>query len=90
MSACRAGEGGSAPRGSSWRGKVELRGSRRAAASKGVVVAVLGLAELVEEEDDGLQAQDQHYSTDEARSVEGVLVRGRRRGNWCGACADWN
>lgn len=68
-------------------GKVELRGSRRAAASKGVVVAVLGLAELVEEEDDGLQAQDQHYSTDEARSVEGVLVRGRRGGNWCGACA---
>lgn len=46
-------------------------GSESAAASKGVVVAVLGLAELVQKEDDGLQAQDKHYSTDEARSVEG-------------------
>lgn len=54
------------------------------AASKGVVVAVLGLAELVEEEDHSLQAQDQHYSTNEACSVEGVLLRGRRGDNWCG------
>lgn len=46
-----------------------------AAASKGVVVAVLGLAEFVEEEDDGLQAQDQDDPADEARGVEGVLVR---------------
>lgn len=45
--------------------------SESAAASKGVIVAVLGLAEFVQKEDDGLQAQDQHYSTNEARSVEG-------------------
>lgn len=48
---------------------------RSEAASKGVVVTVLGLAELVEEEDDGLEAQDQHDSTDEAGGVERVLVR---------------
>ncbi len=52
-----------------------------------MVVAVLGLAEFVEEEDHGLQAQDQHYATDEARSVEGVLVRLRRGGSGCGTCA---
>lgn len=68
--------------------KVELRGSKRVAASKGVVVAILGLAELVKEEDDGLQAQDQHYSADEARSVKGVLVRGRSGANCCGTCAN--
>jgi len=51
--------------------------SKSAAASKGVVVAFLGLAELVDEEDHGLQAQDQHDATDEACSVEGV-VRARR------------
>lgn len=54
------------------------------AALEGVVVPVLGLAEFVEEEDDGLQAQDQHDSTDEAGGVEGVPVRlgggGNRRG----------
>lgn len=61
--------------------------SESAAASKGVIVAVLGLAEFVQKEDDCLQAQDQHYSTNEACSVEGwVLVRGRRRGNRCGSC----
>lgn len=52
-----------------------------------MVVAVLGLAEFVEEEDHGLKAQDQHYSTDEARGVKGVLVRVRRGGTRCGACA---
>lgn len=57
-----------------------------AAASKRVVVAVLGLAELVEEEDDGLQAKDQHDPADEARGVEGVLVR-RGRGGDCRAAA---
>lgn len=56
------------------------------AASKGVVVAVLGLAKFVEEEDHGLKAQDQNYSTNEARSVEGVLVRQSSRGNQCGTC----
>jgi len=54
------------------------RSSESAAASKGVVVAFLGLAELVEEEDHGLQAQDQHDAANEACSVKGVLVRGRR------------
>jgi len=53
-----------------------------------VVVAVLGLAELVEEEDDGLQTQDQHYSTDEARSVEGVIVRRRSGGDLSGGRGD--
>lgn len=57
------------------------------AASKGVVVAVLGLAEFVEEEDDGLQAQDQHDPADEARGVEGVLVRSGRGGDCCGGAA---
>lgn len=56
------------------------------AASKGVVVAVLGLAEFVEEEDHGLKAQDQHYSSNEACSVEGVLVRVRRGDSCCGTC----
>lgn len=68
-------------------GKVEWCGSKSAAASKGVVVAVLGLAEFVEEEDHGLQAQDQHYATNEACGVEGVLVRVRRGCNCCGTCA---
>lgn len=58
--------GESSGEGSSW-----LVESESAAASKGVVVAVLGLEEFVQEEDDGLQAQDQHYSTNEARSIEG-------------------
>lgn len=53
-----------------------------AGALKGVIVAVLGLAELVEEEDDGLQAQDQHDSPDEARGVKRVLVR-LARGDDC-------
>lgn len=44
--------------------------------SEGVVVAVLGLAELVQEEDHGLQAQDQHYAPNEARCVKcGILMR---------------
>lgn len=47
-----------------------------------MIVAVLGLAELVEEEDDGLQAQDQHDSPDEARGVKRVLVR-LARGDDC-------
>lgn len=70
-------------------GQVEWCGSIGAAASKGVVVAVFGLAEFVEEEDDGLQAQDQHYSTNEARSIEGwVLVGGRSwRGNSRAVCS---
>lgn len=52
--------------------------------SKGVVVAVLGLAEFVEEEDDGLQPQDQHYPTDEACGIKGrVLVRGGCRADCC-------
>lgn len=51
-----------------------------------MVVAVLGLAEFVEEEDDGLQAQDQHYTADEAGSIKGgVLVRGGGGGDRCGA-----
>lgn len=58
--------------------------------SKGVVVAVLGLAEFVEEEDHGLQAQDQHYSADEARGIEGVLVRVGGGGDWCGAGVGWS
>lgn len=40
-----------------------------------MVVTVLGLAELVEEEDHGLKAQDQHDAADEAGGVERVLVR---------------
>lgn len=59
--------------------------SKSAGALKGVVVAVLGLAELVEEEDDSLQTQDQHYSSDEARSVERVLVRLGSGREWRGA-----
>lgn len=50
-------------------------GARPDAASKGVIVTVLGLAELVEEEDHGLKAQDQHDAADEAGGVEGVLAR---------------
>lgn len=65
-------------------GRVERCGSKSAAASKGVVVAVLGLAEFVKEEDHGLQAQDQHYSTDEACGVKRVLVRFRRGSDCCG------
>lgn len=74
----------------SWGGGPSLKGARlrarghAAAALEGVVVPVLGLAEFVEEEDDGLQAQDQHDSADEAGGVEGVPVRlgggGNRRG----------
>lgn len=56
-----------------------------AAALEGVVVPVLGLAEFVEEEDDGLQAQDQHDSADEAGGVEGVPVRLGGGGDHCGA-----
>lgn len=59
--------------------------SKSAGALKGVVVAVLGLAELVEEEDNGLQAQDQHYSSDEARSIKCVLVRLGSGREWRGA-----
>lgn len=65
-------------------GRFCVVGMRSEAASKGVVVTVLGLAELVEEEDDGLEAQDQHDPADEAGGVERVLVRfwagGHRRG----------
>lgn len=67
-------------------------GMRSDAASKGVVVTVLGLAEFVEEEDHGLKAQDQHNSPDEACGIERVLVRlgggghcrGARVGSSCG------
>lgn len=49
----------------------------RPAASQGVVVTVLRLAELVEEENDGLEAQNQDDATDEACRVErGVLMWG--------------
>lgn len=51
-----------------------------------MVVAVLGLAEFVEKEDHGLQAQDQHYSANEACGVKRVLVRFRRGSDWCGTC----
>lgn len=54
-------------------------------ASKSVIVAVLGLAELVEKEDDGLEAQDQHDAPDEARSVKRALVRLARGDDWRGA-----
>lgn len=55
--------------------------------SKGVVVAVLGLAEFVEEEDDRLQAHHQHDTADEACRVEGgVLVGGGRRRGGIGGC----
>lgn len=51
------------------------------AASEGVVVTIFGFAELVKEEDDGLKAQDEHDSTDEAGSIKcGVLVRGHHCG----------
>lgn len=75
-------------------GGSSLKGARlwargHAAALEGVVVPVLGLAEFVEEEDDGLQAQDQHDSADEAGGVEGVFVRlgggGDRRGAGVGS-----
>lgn len=67
-------------------------GMRSDAASKGVVVTVLGLAEFVKEEDHGLKAQDQHDSADEACGIERVLVRlggggdcrGARVGSSCG------
>ena len=49
--------------------------------SEGVVVAVFGLAELVEEEDDRLQAQDQHDAPDEAGRVEGGRLAGGRGGD---------
>lgn len=64
--------------------RAERCGSESATASKSVVVAVLGLAEFVEEEDHGLQAQDQHYPTNEACSIKRVLVGLRRRNNRCG------
>lgn len=71
-------------RGGVFSGRFCVVGMRSEAASKGVVVTVLGLAELVEEEDDGLEAQDQHDPADEAGGVEGVLLRfwagGDRRG----------
>lgn len=56
-------------------GRLSFVGTRPDAASKGVIVTVLGLAEFVDEEDHGLKAQDQHDSADEAGGVEGVLVR---------------
>lgn len=56
-----------------------------------MVVAFLGLAEFVEEEDHGLQAQHQHDSTDEAGRVEGrVLLRGGSRGHRCDTCVGCN
>lgn len=70
-----------------------LRGPGVQGASEGVIVAVLGLAELVEKEDDGLEAQDEHDAPDEARRVKRVLVRlacrdqGRGAGVGCG-CGD--
>lgn len=66
-----AKQGESSLEGWSWKGWTVVEGL----GSKGVVVAVLGLAELVEEEDHGLQAQNQHYSTYEASSIKRVLVR---------------
>lgn len=54
-----------------------------------MIVAVLGLAELVEEEDDGLQAQDQHDPPDEAGRVKRVLVRRAGGCERCGAGASW-
>lgn len=78
----RAKQGESSLEGWSWWGwkAVEVLGS------KGVVVAVLGLAEFVEEEDHGLQAQNQHYPTYEASSVKRVLVRFGRGRNWRDTC----
>ena len=52
--------------------------------SEGVVVAVFGLAELVQEEDDRLQAQDQHDAPDEACRVEGGGLAGGRGWDHCG------
>ncbi len=48
-----------------------------------MVVAVLGFAEFVEEEDHGLQAQDQHNPTNEACGIKGVLVRDRSGASCC-------
>lgn len=51
--------------------------------SEGVVVAVLGLAELVEEEEHSLQAQDQHDAPNEACCVKRcILMRCRRGPHW--------
>lgn len=72
-------------RGGVFSGRLWLVGRRSEAASKGVVVTVLGLAELIEEEDHGLEAQDQHDSTDEAGGVERVLVRFGAGGDCRGA-----
>lgn len=81
---CVLGGGGGGGVGSSLEGR---RVSGSGGVSEGVVVAVFGLAELVEEEDDGLQAQDQDYPADEAGGVEGGVLLGgagrdghRRRG----------
>ena len=52
--------------------------------SEGVVVAVFGLAELVQEEDDGLQAQDQHDAPDEAGCIEGGGLAGGLGGDQWG------
>lgn len=57
-----------------------------------MVVAVFRLAELVQEEDDGLQAQDQHDPPDEAGGVKrgglGGARGGRPRGHG-GVAAVW-
>lgn len=66
-------------------GRFLFEGTRSDAASKGVVVTVLGLAEFVEEEDHCLKAQDQHDSADEAGGIECVLVRFRGGGDCRGA-----
>lgn len=46
---------------------------------QGVVVAVLGFAELVEEEDDRLEAEHEHNATDETGSIECRCL-------WCRWC----
>lgn len=42
---------------------------------EGVIIAVLGLAELIKEEDDRLQAEHQHDAADEAGRVKGGVLR---------------
>lgn len=60
--------------------------SNDATFSQSVIVAVLGLAELVEEEDDGLKAEHEDDPADETGGVERRLLRigrQRRRGDVC-------
>lgn len=54
-----------------------------------VVVAVLGLAELVEKEDDGLKAKNEDNPADEAGSIErGFFLRSRGRTYRGGVCKE--